>query len=74
MRSTTTTELDESIPTDIDSPRSKLVYIYLSAVGSATADELCDDLAVSKGTILSITGTLRHRGYLERRDGRYELA
>ncbi|MDS0474157.1 MarR family transcriptional regulator [Natrinema sp. 1APR25-10V2] len=74
MTSTTTTEIDASIPTDLDSARAKLVYLYLAAGGSATAEELCDDLAVSKGTVLSITGTLRDRGYLERRDGQFELA
>ncbi|AGB32449.1 hypothetical protein C488_12333 [Natrinema pellirubrum DSM 15624] len=72
-RSTTTTPA-VSIPTDLDSARAKLVYLYLAATDGATADDLCDDLAVTKGAVLSITGTLRERGYLERRDGRYELA
>ncbi|OAQ53612.1 hypothetical protein HTG_04975 [Natrinema mahii] len=72
-RSATTTP-DVSLPTDLDSARAKLVYLYLVATDGATADDLCDDLAVTKGTVLSITGTLRDRGYLERRDGRYELA
>ncbi|WP_254763492.1 helix-turn-helix domain-containing protein [Natrinema marinum] len=74
MTSTTTTGLDASIPTDLDSARAKLVYLYLAAVGSATAEDLCEELAVNKGTVLSITGTLRDRGYLERRNGRFELA
>lgn len=63
-----------SIPTDLDSTRAKLIYLYLAAVGGATADELCTELVVTKGTVLSIIGTLRDRGYLERRDGRYEIA
>ncbi|ELY70036.1 helix-turn-helix domain-containing protein [Natrinema versiforme] len=74
MNQTATTDLDVSIPTDLDSARAKLVYLYLAASDGASADDLCDDLAVTKGTILSITGTLRDRGYLERQDGRYELA
>lgn len=68
------TTQDVSIPTDLDSARAKLVSLYLAAAGGATADDLRDELAVTKGTVLSITGTLRDRGYLERRDGRYELA
>ncbi|OLZ41350.1 hypothetical protein A6E15_10270 [Natrinema saccharevitans] len=72
-RSATTTP-DVSLPTDLDSARAKLVFLYLAAADGATADDLRDDLAVTKGTVLSITGTLRERGYLERRDGRYELA
>jgi DNA-binding MarR family transcriptional regulator len=68
------TTQDVSIPTDLDSARAKLVSLYLAAAGGATADDLRDELAVTKGTVLSITGTLRDRGHLERRDGRYELA
>lgn len=74
MTSTATTRLDAPIPTDLDSARAKLVYLYLAAVGSATAEDLCDELVVTKGTVLSITGTLRDRGYLEREDGRFRLA
>ncbi|WP_226481800.1 helix-turn-helix domain-containing protein [Natrinema amylolyticum] len=74
MTQTAATGLDVSIPTDLDSARAKLVYLYLAASDGATADDLCDDLAVTKGTVLSITGTLRDRGHLEQRDGRYELA
>ncbi|SDQ47693.1 helix-turn-helix domain-containing protein [Natronobacterium texcoconense] len=68
------TKRNVSIPDDLESPRAKLVYHYLAAHGSCPADRLCTDLELSKGTVLSITGTLRKRGYLERRDGRYELA
>ncbi|MFA9501378.1 MarR family transcriptional regulator [Natrinema sp. H-ect1] len=74
MTRAATTTPAVSIPTDLDSARAKLVYLYLAATDGATADDLCDDLAVTKGTVLSITGTLRDRGYLERRDGRFELA
>lgn len=74
MNETATTGLDVSIPTDLESARAKLVYLYLAASGGATADDLCEDLAVTKGAVLSITGTLRERGHLERTDGRYELA
>lgn len=62
------------VPADLDSPRSKLVYLSLSAWGAATADELCDRLGLDKGTVLVITKTLRERGYLERQDGQYRLA
>ncbi|SEV96983.1 helix-turn-helix domain-containing protein [Natrinema salifodinae] len=74
MTASATTDLDVSMPTDLDSARAKLVYLYLAAGGGATADDLCADLAIKKGTVLSITGTLRDRGLLKRRDGRYELA
>ncbi|WP_254523223.1 MarR family transcriptional regulator [Natrinema caseinilyticum] len=73
MTSTATSGLDVSLPTELDSDRAKLVYLYLAASNGATAEDLCTDLAVTKGAVLSITGTLRERGYLEHTDGRYEL-
>ena len=73
MSTTTAQELDVSMPEDLASPRAKLVYLYLATKGAATADELRAALDVNKSTVLSITGTLRERGYLERTDGRYEL-
>ncbi|MCU4926755.1 helix-turn-helix domain-containing protein [Halobacteria archaeon AArc-dxtr1] len=69
-----TQELDVSVPTDIESARGKLVYLYLATAGTATVDSLHDDLGISKGTALSITGALRERGHLRRTNGRYELA
>lgn len=73
MNPTTAQGLDVSMPEDLASPRAKLVYLYLEAFGSATADELRSALDVNKSTVLSITATLRERGLLERRNGRYEL-
>ncbi|AFZ71751.1 helix-turn-helix domain-containing protein [Natronobacterium gregoryi] len=66
-------ERNVSIPNDLESPRAKLVYLYLAAHGDCQADRLCTDLELSKSTVLSITSTLRKRGHLERRDGQYEL-
>ncbi|NGM67543.1 TrmB family transcriptional regulator [Natronolimnobius sp. AArcel1] len=73
MSPTTVQGIDVSMPEDLASPRAKLVYLYLTTNGSATADELRSALDVNKSTVLSITGTLRERGHLERRNGRYEL-
>lgn len=65
---------DLSVPDDLESSQTKLVYLYLAVRESATADELCATLGVDKGSVLSITGTLRDRGYVERVDGAYGLA
>ncbi|WP_222919412.1 helix-turn-helix domain-containing protein [Natrinema sp. SYSU A 869] len=73
MTQTATTGLDVSVPTDLDSACAKLVYVYLAASDGATPQDLCDDLAVTKGTVLSITGTLRDRGYLERTEAGFEV-
>ncbi|QSW98085.1 MarR family transcriptional regulator [Haloterrigena alkaliphila] len=67
-------EVDISVPTDLESAQAKLVYLYVAASGGATAEQLRDDLGVKKGTALSITGTLRDRGYLERTGSGFELA
>lgn len=66
--------IDVSVPTGLDSAQAKLVYLYVAASGTATAERLCDDLCVQKGTILSITSTLRDRGLLERTDSGFQLA
>ncbi|WP_436347598.1 MarR family transcriptional regulator [Natronorubrum sp. FCH18a] len=62
------------VPDDLESPRAKLVYLYVAASDGVTMEQLCDDLDIKKGTGLSITGTLRERGYLERTDSGFELA
>ncbi len=64
---------DVSVPDDLTSARAKLLYLYLSVRGQATADEACSDLDLDKGTVLSITGTLRERGYVRREDGQYAV-
>ncbi|MCW8172627.1 MULTISPECIES: MarR family transcriptional regulator [Natrialba] len=74
MTSTVEQGTDVSVPTDVTTPRAKLVYYYLATKDGATADNLRSDLAISKGNVLSIVGTLRERGHVKRVDGRYELA
>ena len=66
--------IDVSVPTGLDSAQAKLVYLYVAASGTATPERLCDDLSVKKGTVLSITSTLRDRGHLERTDSGFKLA
>ena len=74
MASQSSQGIDASIPTDLESARAKLVYLYVAATGETTVDRLCEDLDVQKGTALSITGTLRERGHLERTEGGFEPA
>ncbi|RQG99666.1 helix-turn-helix domain-containing protein [Natrarchaeobius oligotrophus] len=71
MNSTAAQDVGVSMPDDITSARAKLVYYYLATNDGATVNELHAELDISKGTVLSITGTLRDRGHLERTDGRY---
>ena len=62
-----------SVPAELQSARAKLVYLYLAVVGTATADDVRDALELDKGTVLTITGTLRERGYVRRVDGGYTV-
>ncbi|WP_435345679.1 hypothetical protein [Haloarchaeobius sp. HRN-SO-5] len=54
--------------TAVDSPRAKLVYLYLDAVGEASPSRLCADLDVQKLSLLSVLRTLESHGLVERRD------
>lgn len=74
MSATAMNQFDVTMPEDLQSARAKLVYFCLAVRGTATADELCTTLDFDKGTVLSIVGTLRERGYVLRADDRYELA
>lgn len=56
------------LPTNVESPRGKLVYLYLSTEESATLDELHQELDVPRITLYSVLKTLRGRG-LVREDG-----
>lgn len=62
---------DVSVPESLESARAKLVYVYLAAHERASADEVCADLELDKGAVLSIVGTLRKYGHVELEDGYY---
>jgi sugar-specific transcriptional regulator TrmB len=56
------------LPTGVESPRGKLVYLYLATAESATLEELHDELDVPRITLYSVLKTLRGRD-LVREDG-----
>lgn len=56
------------LPTNVESPRGKLVYLYLATRESATLEELHAELDVPRITLYSVLKTLRGRG-LVREDG-----
>ena len=65
------TEKFDPVPETLDSPQSKLVYIYLDATGGATVDDLNQTLAMKKITVLSILSSLSKEGLVEKDDGTY---
>ncbi|MFC4448351.1 helix-turn-helix domain-containing protein [Halorussus aquaticus] len=70
QRPTTSTR---ELPTELESPRAKLVYLYLLPT-AASIDELQSDLGVEKITLYSILRTLRKRNLVEKRDGKFAVA
>jgi predicted transcriptional regulator len=69
QRPTTSTR---ELPTELESPRAKLVYLYLQS-GAASIDDLQSDLEVKKITLFSILSTLRERDLVEKQDGRFAV-
>ena len=57
-----------SIPSDLETSRAKLVYLYVATQGETTIDDVCATLDLNKGTALTITNALRDRDHV-RRDG-----
>ncbi|MFP8955351.1 helix-turn-helix domain-containing protein [Natrialbaceae archaeon A-CW3] len=70
---TTVRQTNLTVPSDLESSQAKLLYLSLAVCDDATVDDLCTDLNVDKGSALSILGTLRERGYVERADGQYRV-
>jgi len=61
------------MPTDLRSPRAKLVYLFLSINGTATITELQESLNMKKISLYSILKTLRKQGVISKDDNRYAL-
>lgn len=60
-----------TLPTDLDSPRAKLVYLYLHTHGESSIDELQTGLDMQKLALYSILGTLAERDLVDRGDEVY---
>ena len=74
MYSSTTTGIDApSIPSDLESPRAKLVYLFLSTHGEATVSELQAGLNMKKISLYSILSTLCERDLIDQDAERYCL-
>lgn len=74
MHSSTTSGIDApSVPSDLESPRAKLVYLFLSTHGEATVSELQSGLDMKKISLYSILSTLCDRGLIDQDAERYCL-
>lgn len=62
-----------ALPPELQSPRAKLVYLYLTTNGSATVSQMCDSLGMKKIALYSILKTLRKQDLIVRDDETYTL-
>ena len=56
----------EPIPENLESPRSKLVYLYLTGQESATIERIQEDLKMKKIALYAVLQTLTDKGLIER--------
>ena len=73
MHSRTPTLDAPSIPSELESPRAKLVYLFLSTHGEATVSELQSGLDMKKISLYSILSTLCERGLIDQDAESYTL-
>ncbi|SDX85608.1 hypothetical protein SAMN04487946_103127 [Halobellus clavatus] len=62
-----------SMPSELESPRAKLVYLFLSTHGEASISELESSLDMKKMSLYSILSTLRERELIDQDAERYQL-
>jgi len=56
----------DAVPARLDSPQSKLVYLYLEATDGATVDDLKSALSMKKIAVLSVLSSLSSDGLVEK--------
>lgn len=75
MSTATTLEgRDLTVPDTIDSPRAKLVYLYLETATEATVADIQTALDMKRISLYSVLDTLVDRELVEQQDGRYAVA
>lgn len=70
MEQQTATRIDP-VPDELDSPRAKLVYLYLDAADGATIDDLNQTLAMKKIAVLSVLNEMSSIDIVEKRGDEY---
>jgi len=62
-----------ALPSELQSPRAKLVYLYLTTNGDATVSEMGESLGMNKLSLYSILKTLRKEGMVACEGDTYAL-
>ncbi|WP_410767136.1 TrmB family transcriptional regulator [Haloferax sp. DFSO60] len=63
-----------SLPTELNSPAAKLVYLYLTTHNGASLSELESGLSMKKISLYSILKTLSKRGLVHQQAEQYQAA
>ncbi len=63
-----------TVPDEINSSTSKLVYVYLKSVSYATLEQICESLSIKKLTLLPILNRLRKDGLVIKANQEYTVA
>lgn len=71
MQQQVTTPPISTVPTELESPRAKLVHVYLEASGGATVDDLNETLRMQKLDVLSVLRSLSEGGHVSTDGDRY---
>ena len=61
----TASAADPALPRELQSPRAKRVYLYLTTNGDATVSEMGESLGMKKLSLYSILKTLRSEGLVD---------
>lgn len=61
----------DALPEELDSPRAKLVYLYLAVADDAALTDLQETLDLKKITLFSILESLQRRDLVEHDDDAY---
>lgn len=64
-----TSEPPATVPSDLESPRAKLVYLSIATAEEPTVSELQEMLDIPKLSLLSVVGLLAARDHVERTEG-----
>lgn len=63
-----------SVPSELDSPASKLVYLYLQTRGECTVSDIQASLDMQKISLYPLLKSLSKRGLVDRDGERYSPA
>lgn len=63
-----------ALPDEIESPRAKLVYLYLASHGQATMSDLQEGLGLKRLTLYGIIDALRERDLVREAGDAYAVS